>query len=237
MALIRWEPVRELHTMQSEMNRLFNTFFDSPNAGGNGAQSPLRRWIPAMDVVETEDHFVLRADLPGLSEDDVNIELDDNVLTISGQRKSEHEQRNEGYYRVERAFGSFSRSLTLPEGVDAEGIEASFDNGVLEVRIPKPEQQKPRKVQISLGGANKAIEGTEQTEPAAPAAGSVVSEPSIVFVAPPSEIWTLRGLCCSGFGIRTSSTPLSKLAWMPSASTPSGSVSDRENDPDARSTR
>jgi len=166
MALIRWEPVRELQTMQSEMNRLFNTFFDAPSPG-NGGQTTLRRWTPAMDVVETDDHFVLRADLPGLTEGDVNIELEDNVLTISGERKVEHEQRNEGYYRVERASGSFSRSLTLPEGVDADGIQASFDNGVLEVRIPKPAQHKPRKVQISVGGAAKTIEGAETTEPAA----------------------------------------------------------------------
>ena len=164
MALIRWEPVRELHTMQNEMNRLFNTFFDSPTPGNGGANAAARRWIPAMDVVETEDHFVLRADLPGLSENDVNIELEDNVLTVSGERKSEHEQRNEGFYRVERSFGAFSRSLTLPEGVAADGIAASFDSGVLEVRIPKPEQHKPRKVQISLGGQTKTIEGSETTE-------------------------------------------------------------------------
>ncbi|MBV9416418.1 MAG: Hsp20/alpha crystallin family protein [Solirubrobacterales bacterium] len=167
MALIRWEPVREIQTVQNEMNRLFNTFFDAPSPNApNGGGAAMRRWIPAMDVVETDDHFVLRADLPGMTESDVNIELDDNVLTISGERKSEHEQSREGYYRVERASGSFSRSLTLPEGVDAEGIQASFDNGVLEVRIPKPEQHKPRKVQILVGGAAKTIEGAETTESA-----------------------------------------------------------------------
>src|SRR5437763_5663008 len=116
MALIRWEPARELGTIQNEMNRLFNSFFDTPTPTGNGA---LRRWIPAMDLVETEDDFVLRADLPGLSEQDVNIEFEDNVLTISGERKAHHEERKEGYYRVERAFGNFSRSLTLPGGVNA----------------------------------------------------------------------------------------------------------------------
>jgi HSP20 family protein len=167
MALIRWEPVRELHTMQNEMNRLFNTFFESPTPGNGGGQAVARRWIPAMDVVETEDHFVLRADLPGLSESDVKIELEENVLTVSGERKSEHEQKGEGYYRVERSFGTFSRSLTLPDGVDADGIQANFNNGVLEVRIPKPEQQKPRKVQISLGGQAKTIEGSESAEPSA----------------------------------------------------------------------
>jgi HSP20 family protein len=159
MALIRWEPVRELNTLQSEMNRLFNTLFDAP-APANGPGGA-RRWIPAMDLVETDDEFVLRADLPGLSENDVNIELEDNVLTLSGQRKSEHEERKEGYYRVERASGAFSRSLTLPEGVDPEGIKANFDRGVLEVRIPKPEERKPRKVAISVAGEQQALEGTE----------------------------------------------------------------------------
>src|SRR5256714_2692146 len=161
MALVRWEAVRELSSIQNEMNRLFNTFFDEPSAGENSGTS-LRRWIPAMDLVETDDDFVLRADLPGLTEDDVNIELEDNVLTLSGERKSEREEKNEGYYRVERASGSFQRSLTLPEGVDPEGIRASFENGVLEVRVPKPEQRKPRKVTISAGGgAPKTIEGAE----------------------------------------------------------------------------
>jgi HSP20 family protein len=164
MALIRWEPVRELNTIQNEMNRLFNTFFDA-QAPAAGQSTNLRRWIPAMDLVETQDDFVLRADLPGLSEGDVNIELEDNVLTISGERKSAHEENKEGYYRVERAWGTFSRSLTLPEGVNPEAVKASFDRGVLEVRIPKPEQRKPRKVAISVGGqSTKTIEGTEHTE-------------------------------------------------------------------------
>jgi HSP20 family protein len=158
MALIRWEPVRELGTIQNEMNRLFNTFFETPTPGNGGS---VRQWVPAMDLVETEDDFVLRADLPGLSEGDVSIELEDNLLTVSGERKAEHEERREGYYRVERASGSFSRSLTLPEGVDPDSIKASFDKGVLEVRIPKPEERKPRKVAITVGGgAQKTIEGS-----------------------------------------------------------------------------
>jgi HSP20 family protein len=166
MALIRWEPVRELNTIQSEMNRLFNSFFEAP-APDNGG-STARRWVPAMDLVETEDDLVLRADLPGLSEDDVNIEVEDNTLTISGERKTEREERKEGYFRVERASGSFARSLTLPEGIDPEKVRASFDRGVLEIRIPKPEQRKPRKVQISAGGESpRTIEGSETKEPAA----------------------------------------------------------------------
>src|SRR5436305_2887438 len=160
MALIRWEPARELNTLQNEMNRLFNTFLDTPLPNGGAAGQ--RRWLPAMDLVETEDDFVLRADLPGVSQEDVNIELEDNVLTISGQRKAEHEERKEGYYRVERSSGTFSRSLTLPEGVDPDAVKASFDRGVLEVRVPKPDAKKPRKVAISVGGgAPKTIEGSE----------------------------------------------------------------------------
>jgi HSP20 family protein len=164
MALIRWEPAREINSLQSEMNRLFNTFFDTPTPGANGAT--LRRWVPAMDLVESDDQFVLRADLPGLTEDDVSIELEDNVLTVSGERKAEHEDRNEGYHRVERAYGAFSRQLTLPDGVDGDAIGASFDNGVLEVRIPKPEQTKPRKVQIKAGAKadHKTIEGSESKD-------------------------------------------------------------------------
>jgi HSP20 family protein len=157
MTIVRWEPFRELSTLQNEMNRLFNTVFDTPSGGGNGG-STLRRWMPAMDLVETEDHFVLRADLPGLSEDDVKIEFEDGTLTVSGERKAEHESKSEGYYRVERASGAFSRSLTLPQGIDPEAVTASFDRGVLEVRIPKPEERKPRRIEIGTGG-QKTIEG------------------------------------------------------------------------------
>ena len=150
MALImRPEP------FSNEVNRLFNTLFDAGNA-------ETQRFAPAMDLVEADDHFVLRADLPGLSEEDVSIEVQDNALTISGERKSEHEQRQRGWYRVERSFGRFSRSLTLPEGVDPEQIAASFDRGVLEVRIPKPEERKPRRISIGAanGNGHKTIEGS-----------------------------------------------------------------------------
>jgi HSP20 family protein len=162
MALVRWEPVRELTSLQTEMNRLFNTFFETPSTGGGGGNGgALRRWLPPMDLVETDEHFVLRADLPGLSEEDVSIELEDSVLTVAGERKAEHEDKKEGFYRLERSFGQFRRSLTLPDGVDADGITAKFDKGVLEVRIPKPEERKPRRVAIQVGGQNAAIEGSE----------------------------------------------------------------------------
>ena len=166
MALIRWEPARELQSMQSEMNRVFGSLFDSPTPR-NGVRTSLRRWIPAMDIVETDDHYVLRADLPGLSEGDVNVELENNVLTISGKRSSEREENKNGYHRVERSYGSFSRSVTVPEGVDADSIQANFDKGVLEVKVAKPEQIKPRKVAITVGAAPAAAETIEAGEPQA----------------------------------------------------------------------
>jgi HSP20 family protein len=133
--LMRPEPFSQ------EVNRLFNTLFD---AGESAAQ----RWVPAMD----------------LDEDDVSIEIQDNTLTVSGERKAEHETRERGWYRVERSFGRFSRSLTLPEGVDADAVSAEFDKGVLSVRIPKPEERKPRRVSIKAGAGNgqPAVEGTAE---------------------------------------------------------------------------
>jgi HSP20 family protein len=138
-----------------DLHRLFNTLFEEAS-GGRASQ----RWTPATDLVEREDSFVLKADLPGVSEEDVSLEVRDNALTIAGERKAEHEQRERGFYRLERPFGPFSRSLTLPEGVDPDAIAASFHAGVLEVTIPKPEQRKPRRITIGGVGDKPAVEGT-----------------------------------------------------------------------------
>jgi HSP20 family protein len=140
-----------------EVDRLFDSFFGTSDRGA-------RRWVPPMDLVEADDHFVLKADLPGLSDKDVAIEVQDGTLKISGERKEEHEQTERGWYRIERSFGSFARTLTLPEGVDPEGIKAEFRDGVLELRIPKPEERKPRRIEISStgNGGPAAVEGTAQ---------------------------------------------------------------------------
>jgi HSP20 family protein len=146
MALVRWDTPREIDTLQSDVNRLFDGFFgrrESPSLG--------RRWIPAMDVIETDDHLVLRADLPGMERGDIEIEVKDNVLTVAGERKAEHEEKGEGFHRVERSFGRFSRSLDLPQGIAADEVDARFDRGVLEVRIPKPEERKPTRIEIAAG--------------------------------------------------------------------------------------
>ena len=147
--LMRPEPFTQ------EFDRLFGSLFE--NSGRR-----VQRWVPAMDLVEADDHFVLKADLPGLAEDDVAIEVQDGVLTVSGSREAEHERKEQGWYRLERSYGSFSRSLTLPDGVDADKVEANFDRGVLEIRIPKPEERKPRRIAIGSanGNGHKTIEGT-----------------------------------------------------------------------------
>ena len=137
-----------------DLHRLFNTLFED-----RGTAAAQQRWMPAMDLVEADDHFVLKADLPGLSEEDISLEVRDNALTISGERKAEHESRERGWYRVERSFGRFSRSLSLPDGINPDAISAAFDRGVLSVTIPKPEQRKPRRIQIGGEGTTQGANG------------------------------------------------------------------------------
>jgi HSP20 family protein len=158
MAMIRWEPARELSSLQNEVNRRFGTFFDAPTTSANGGART--RWVPPMDLVEDQEHFVLRADLPGLDRDDVTLELEDRVLTLAGERRGEGPARDGGYYRVERPVGAFSRSLVLPDGVDADAVTADFDRGVLTVRIPKPAERKPRRLTIGVAEQPSTIEAT-----------------------------------------------------------------------------
>ncbi|HYC82829.1 MAG TPA: Hsp20/alpha crystallin family protein [Solirubrobacterales bacterium] len=158
MALVRWDPARELDTLQGDVNRLFDSFFGRRADATAGA----RRWIPAMDLVETDDSLVLRADLPGMDRDDIEVEVKDGVLTVAGERKAEHETQREGYHRVERSFGRFSRSLGLPRGVDPSAVTASFERGVLEVRLPKPEERKATRIEI--GGEQGAKAQPEAIE-------------------------------------------------------------------------
>lgn len=161
MALVRWDPARELDALQGDMNRLFDSFFGR-REGASGGGYASRRWIPPMDLVETEDHLVLRADLPGVDEKDIEIEVKDGVLTVSGERRSQHETEREGFHRVERSFGRFSRSLELPKGVDPQSVSAHFDKGVLELRMPKPAERKPTRIEINSGEEKPAIEAEEQ---------------------------------------------------------------------------
>ncbi len=156
MAVVRWEPFRELAALQNEMSRFVNQVWGAPAAGpGNGTST----WLPALDVWETDSEIVLAVDLPGVPEEKVSVEVDDGVLTISGEREREVKQETDRFYRFERRFGSFSRSVTLPQGTNEADIKAEFANGVLEVHVPKPEERKPKRIQI---GQHGAIEGTSK---------------------------------------------------------------------------
>jgi HSP20 family protein len=152
MALVRWEPFRELAALQNEMSRWMSQVSGGLTPG-NGQSST---WLPAVDVWETEEELVLSFDLPGIDEDKVAVELEDNVLTVSGERERTAEHSSERFYRFERRFGTFSRSVTLPAGVSEKDIKADYTSGVLEIRVPKPAEPKPKRIQI---GSQGAIEG------------------------------------------------------------------------------
>jgi HSP20 family protein len=151
MALVRWEPLRELAALQNEMSR----FLGSTLGEGNGQQ---RAWVPAVDVWETDKEVVYAFDVPGIPEDKISIELEDNALTISGERERTHEVSDERFYRFERRFGSFSRTIGLPQNVSEDQVKADYRDGVLEVRVAKPETPKPRRIQIGRG-EDATIEG------------------------------------------------------------------------------
>jgi HSP20 family protein len=157
MAVVRWEPFRELAALQSEMSRWMNQVTGGTASPGNGGSTST--WLPPVDVWETEDELVLSFDLPGIPEDKISVEVDENVLVVSGERERTEDTSGDRFYRFERRFGTFSRSVALPQGVDDGSIEADFKDGVLEVRVPKPEESKPRR--IPLGTSEQvAIEGT-----------------------------------------------------------------------------
>ncbi len=157
MALVRWEPFRELAALQNEMGRWMNQMTGGTTGGAGDGQSST--WLPAVDAWETENELVLAFDLPGIPEEKIAVELDDNVLTVSGERERTQETSGDRFYRYERRFGTFSRSVTLPQGVNEEAIKADYRDGVLEVHVPKPEEQKPKRIQVGASG-QKTIEGS-----------------------------------------------------------------------------
>ncbi len=150
--LVRWEPFRELASFQNEMSRLMNGLFDGP---GRTTQN----WVPALDVWETENEIVYAFDLPGIPEDAISIEVKDDTLTVSAQREKTEETSDDGFYRFERRYGTFARAVGLPQGVNQDQIEARYENGVLEIRVPKPEAQKPRRIELS-----RTIESEAKTD-------------------------------------------------------------------------
>jgi HSP20 family protein len=145
MAIVRFEPFREL---QDRMNRLFSESYRGQTGEEDWALGGT--WAPAVDIYEQDTNIVIKAELPGVDPKDVDIRLDNNILTIKGERKLDNEVKKENYHRVERAYGVFTRSFTLPSGVDANAIKAEYKDGVLRLTLPKREEAKPKQIQIAV---------------------------------------------------------------------------------------
>ena len=144
--LVRWDPFRDLVGIQDELNRLFGRTF---TGGESMRPSATGAWMPAMDVFETQDAIVAKLELPGIEPGDVEVAVEDSTLTVSGTREFASETNEENYHRVERRYGSFSRSIALPQTADVEKVSARFDKGVLTIEVPKSERAKPKKIEIT----------------------------------------------------------------------------------------
>lgn len=156
---ITTDPTRELAMLQRDVATMFDQFTGSRAGYGT-------RWVPPLDIVELDDHYTLTMDLPGMADRDLTIELEDRVLRIAGERRDEREHGTDGMRRIERSFGSFERTLTLPRGVDGDGVDANLDNGVLEVTVPKPAASRPRRIDVTssqqqVDGTTADVEGRE----------------------------------------------------------------------------
>ena len=148
--LVRWEPFREMAALQNELSRFMN------NLGDGDGES--QRWVPAVDIWETENAIVYAFDLPGVDQDKINVEVENETLTVSAERERTQEESRDRFYRFERRYGTFSRTVGLPQGVSEDQIKASYNDGVLEIHVPKPAEAKPRRIQIG-NGTQPTIEG------------------------------------------------------------------------------
>ncbi len=148
MALIRWDPFREISALQERMNRLFADV----RSQGSLREEEIARgsWVPAVDIFETNEAIVLKAELPGITAKDVSVEVKDNTLTLKGEKKFEKEVNEENYYRVERSYGSFQRAFTLPGTISQEKVKAKFKDGILEISLPKVEQARPKQIKVEI---------------------------------------------------------------------------------------
>jgi HSP20 family protein len=147
MAIVRWEPFRDLLTTQREFDRLFKEAF-SPMSGETEVST--RSWAPPVDIYETEDAIVLKAELPGIDPKDVEVRVEDNTLYLKGERNYEKEVKEQNYHRIERSYGSFARSFTLPNSISAEKVKAEYKDGLLTLTMPKREEAKPKTIKIDV---------------------------------------------------------------------------------------
>jgi HSP20 family protein len=154
MTVTRWDPFREFNTLQNQMQRLFQDNF------GAGREEALTTSVfaPAVDVYEDEHNITLKIEVPGIDEKDIDIRVENNTLTVQGQRKFEKDEKEENYLRVERHYGSFTRTFTLPSTVDPENIQADYDRGVLKIRLAKKAEAKPKQIKVNVGSSQKTLE-------------------------------------------------------------------------------
>ena len=152
--LVRWEPFRELASMQNELSRFMNGLLE-----GNGRTN--QAWVPTLDVWETESEIVFAFDLPGIPEEKISVELDEGALTVSAERERSDEVKQDGFYRFERRFGTFTRTIGVPQGTNDADVSAEYKNGVLEIHVKKPEQAKPKRIQVG-SSAQATIEGSAE---------------------------------------------------------------------------
>lgn len=147
MTLIRWRPTRNLESVQDEVNRVFESFFNAPmrrrgeDVGG---------WYPDVDIVESKDNIEVQVDLPGMEKDDIKVSVEDSILTIKGERKAMKEEKDKNYHQIERTYGTFTRSFSLPTSVEGQKIKANYKNGVLKIDLPKAEAVKPKEIPIDV---------------------------------------------------------------------------------------
>src|ERR1051325_32378 len=151
--LTRWDPFREFTTLQDRMNRLFRDSY-----GDHEEALTTSTFAPAVDVYEDEHNVVLKIEVPGIDEKDIDVRVENNTLTVHGERKFEKEEKEENFRRVERQYGSFTRSFTLPQTVDSENVSANYDKGVLKISLPKKAEAKPKQIKVNVG-SEKTLEG------------------------------------------------------------------------------
>jgi len=157
MVITRWDPFRELSSLQNRVNSLFQDY-------GRGSQDELTTsgsFIPAVDVYEDEHKVVLKLEVPGVKQEDLDVQVENMTLTVRGQRSFEKEEKEENFQRIERRYGSFSRSFTLPNTIDTENVNASCDNGVLKLELAKREEAKPKQIKVNVSTGKKTLEGTK----------------------------------------------------------------------------
>ena len=164
MAITRWDPFRDVLALQNRMNSIFQEY--NRNNQGEGDSLVTAAFVPPVDIYEDEHKIVLKLEVPGMKESDLDIQIENNVLTVKGERKFEKEEKEENFHRIERRYGSFYRSFTIPNTVNPESVKASYDAGVLKVQLEKRAEAKPKQIKVEVGSTPKPIEAGKQPQAA-----------------------------------------------------------------------